>query len=226
MDHRIAGGPHHDADGPRGPLRVRQEQLRDGRLTRIALQDVADDANHFNARAVDVDESTDRIVAAKPAASSSLVDHRDTRRLGGIVRGERAAALHGGADRAEVARADARDGDFGVDVRRRRGRAIDGEPEHRAATAERQDGADARAGDPWQRAQPCLDVVHTRTELGRVGVPGTLHRDPERHRLIGTESRRHLRHRDKTPNQETRAGQQHDRQRHLDDDQRAADAVL
>ena len=69
LRHRIAGGANDDADRPRGPLRVRHEQLRDGRLTRVALQDVGDDADDLDARAVDVDEPADRVVVRQTSGA-------------------------------------------------------------------------------------------------------------------------------------------------------------
>ena len=91
--------------------------------------------------------------------------------------------------------------------------------------AERQHGRRGDGGDARKRAQAGLEFAHAIPDLLATGVLIPLQRDPEGHRLFGREARRHPRHLDEAANEQSGAGEQHDRERHLRHDQRGAHAV-
>src|SRR4029079_10434757 len=129
------GGAYDEARRARRALRVRGEHLRHGRLAGIALEDVADDADHFVRVAARTDVTADRIALGQPAANGGLVHDHDARGAVDVARIEEPPALERRADRGEVVGRDAGDGNLLVDVRRRRRRAVDTEIENRSLPA-------------------------------------------------------------------------------------------
>ena len=92
------------------------------------------------------------------------------------------------------------------------------------AAAQRQGHDGVRRADAGQRAQARQQLIEKREARGILRVARVRQRQLERERLLGFETGIDRLQADKAPDQQTRAGEQHDGQRQFDDDQRAAKA--
>ena len=165
----------------------------------------------------------ERVLAGEEAGGQRLIDDADAGRALAVVLGERAAGNEGDAQQGEIVLADDREVRERALGQRQDRPSFDAVGKSRVESRQRQPDRHRRVLDHRQRPQPLDDVLEELRLLRRRGVAAGRHADEGRRDASWLEPGRRPLQREKTHQQQAGPDEQHDRERDLAHDQRAAE---